>query len=51
MTLMLSFRSAIGFIRREVLNFGKNYDFEILDELSDKDFIRGSRRDKAVTLS
>ena len=29
----------------------KNFVFEILDELSDKDFIRGSRLDKAVTLS
>lgn len=29
----------------------KNYDVDILNELSDKDFIRGSRRDKTVTLS
>ena len=29
----------------------KNYDFDILNELGDKDFIRGSHRAKSVTLS
>ena len=29
----------------------KNYDFDILNELSDKDLIRGSHRAKSVTLS
>lgn len=29
----------------------KNYDFDILNELSDKDLIRGSHRDKSVMLS
>ena len=29
----------------------KNYDFDVLNELNDKDFIRGSRRAKSVTLS
>ena len=29
----------------------KNYDFDVLNELNDKDLIRGSRRGKTVTLS
>lgn len=37
--------------KEEPWNAWKGYDFDVLDELSEKDFVRGSKKYKSVILS